>query len=168
MMKKTPLPLLLVALSGFAFGADNVPPTGFTALFDGRQISGWYGWGTRDPKDLLALPPEQQAEYKRQSVEGGPGINKTNPKTGKTAEEHINAHWKVDGGELVNDGHGLYLSTEKDYGDIELLVDYKMLPKVQRHLPPRCAAGADLGLHGRQRGRRKTRQAEGLGRALEQ
>src|SRR6185437_11018250 len=32
-------------------------------------------------------------------------------------------------GELVNDGHGVYLTTDKDYGDIELLVDYKMYPK---------------------------------------
>ena len=35
----------------------------------------------------------------------------------------------MDGNEIVNDGKGLYLSTEKDYGDIELLVDYKMLPE---------------------------------------
>ncbi|MEO6785022.1 MAG: DUF1080 domain-containing protein [Chthoniobacteraceae bacterium] len=127
-MKKTTLPLLLIALTGFAIGADNVPPAGFTALFDGKQISGWYGWGTRDPHDLLAMTPEQQAEYKKQSVEGGPLVNKPNAKTGKTAEENTNAHWKVENGELVNDGKGLYLTTGKDYGDIELLVDYKMLP----------------------------------------
>ena len=34
----------------------------------------------------------------------------------------------VEDGELVNDGKGLYLTTDKDYGDFELLVDYKMLP----------------------------------------
>ena len=97
-MKKTTLPLLFVALTGFAISADNVPPAGFTALFDGRQISGWYGWGTRDPHDLLAKTPEAAADYKKQSVEGGPLVNKTNAKTGKTAEEHINAHWKVENG----------------------------------------------------------------------
>jgi hypothetical protein len=127
-MKKTTLPLLLTALTGFAIAEDNVPPAGFTALFDGKQISGWYGWGTKDPRDILAATPEQFAEYKRQSVEGGPVINKPNAKTGVTPAEHINAHWRVENGELVNDGKGLYLSTEKDYGDIELLVDYKMLP----------------------------------------
>ena len=135
-MKKATLPFLLaafaalsgLALCGSAAAEDNVPPAGFTALFDGKKISGWYGWGTRDPKDLIAMTPEAAAEYKRQSVEGGPLVNKTNPKTGKTAEEHVNAHWKVENGELVNDGKGLYLSTEKDYGDIELLVDFKMLP----------------------------------------
>lgn len=122
-MKKRTLPFLLLALTGFAFGADNEPPAGFTALFDGKQVSAWYGWGTRDPKDLLALPPAAQAEYKKHSVEGG-----TDAK-GKASTDHINAHWKVEGGELVNDGKGLYLTTGKDYGNFELLVDYKMLPK---------------------------------------
>ena len=122
-MKKTTLPLLLTALTGFAIAEDNVPPAGFTALFDGRQISGWFGWGTKDPRDVLEATPEQFANYKKQSVEGG-----TDAK-GKAREDHVNAHWKVENGELVNDGKGLYLTTEKDYGDIELLVDYKMLPK---------------------------------------
>ncbi len=121
-MKTTTLPLLFVAFTGFALGADNVPPAGFTALFDGQQISGWFGWTTRDPRDLLAMTPEQVADYKKQSVEGGPLVSKKSP-------EHINAHWKVENGEIVNDGHGLYLTTEKDYGDVELFVDYKMLPK---------------------------------------
>ena len=35
----------------------------------------------------------------------------------------------VDNGELVNDGKGAYLTTDKDYGDIELLIDYKTVPK---------------------------------------
>src|SRR5206468_1187547 len=30
---------------------------------------------------------------------------------------------------LVNDGNGKYATTIKDYGDIELLVDYKTVPK---------------------------------------
>jgi hypothetical protein len=38
-------------------------------------------------------------------------------------------HWKVEGNELLNDGHGKYATTEKDYGDFELLVDYNMAPK---------------------------------------
>jgi hypothetical protein len=102
--------------------AQNTPPPGFTSLYNGKDLSGWYGWGTRDPRDLLAMTPEQVADYKKQSIEGGPLVNKRN-------DQHINAHWKIDGPEIVNDGNGLYLSTEKDYGDIELLVDYKMLPK---------------------------------------
>lgn len=98
--------------------AEVKPPDGFTSLYNGKDLSGWYGWGTRDPRDLLAMTPEQLADYKKQSVEGG-----TNSKG-----DHINAHWKTDGDEIVNDGKGLYLTTDKDYGDIELLVDYKMQP----------------------------------------
>ena len=38
-------------------------------------------------------------------------------------------HWRAENGELVNDGHGAYATTEKDYGDIELLIDYKTVAK---------------------------------------
>src|SRR5947208_647980 len=38
-------------------------------------------------------------------------------------------HWRVENGELVNDGSGRYATTEKDYGDFELLVEYKTVPK---------------------------------------
>jgi hypothetical protein len=35
----------------------------------------------------------------------------------------------VQDGELVHDGSGAYLATEKDFGDIELLIEYKTVPK---------------------------------------
>ena len=103
---------------------DNVPPAGFTALFNGKDLSGWFGWGTQDPADLWKMTPEERAEYQRKSIEGGLLDAK-----GTDKGDHLNAHWKVENGELVNDGKGLYLTTEKDYGDFELWVDYKMLPK---------------------------------------
>lgn len=31
-------------------------------------------------------------------------------------------HWRAEGEELVNDGSGAYATTEKDYGDFELLL----------------------------------------------
>lgn len=116
------LPLIVLAAVP-AFAADNVPPAGFTALFNGKDLSGWYGWGTQDPNDLWKMTPEQLADYKKKSVEGG----LTDAK-GKDKGDHIKAHWRVENGELVNDGKGLYLTTDKDYGDFELWVDYKMLP----------------------------------------
>jgi hypothetical protein len=114
--------LALAALAGLR-AENNVPPEGFTPLFNGKDLSGWYGWGTRDPSELWAMSPEEQADYKKKSVEGG-----ALDKKGKPAEDHINAHWSVDNGELVNDGKGLYLTTDKDYGDFELLLEYKALP----------------------------------------
>jgi hypothetical protein len=101
----------------------NVPPEGFTALFNGKNLAGWYGWGTQDPMDLAKMSPEEKATYQTRSIEGGlldaKGVDKG---------DHVKAHWKVENGELVNDGKGLYLTTMKDYGDFELRVDYKMLP----------------------------------------
>lgn len=100
------LPILAFA----ALAHADEPPAGFTALFNGKDMNGWYGWGTKDPREQLAMTPEQLAEMKTKSL------------------EDINAHWRVENGELVNDGKGLYLTTDKNYGDVELLVDYKMQP----------------------------------------
>ena len=119
---KTPLSLICFLTMACLSGAkENVPPAGFTALFNGQDLRGWYGWGTRDPAELSRMSPSEQADYKRMSVEGGLPVKKAGP-------EHINAHWKVENGEIVNDGQGLYLTTDKDYGDFELMVEYKALP----------------------------------------
>lgn len=122
-MKKIFALLPLLAMASLANAADNEPPAGFTALFNGKDISGWYGWGTRDPAELWSMTPQERADYVKKSKEGGltdaKGIDKG---------DHLDAHWSVENGELVNDGKGLYLTTEKDYGDFELMVDYKMLP----------------------------------------
>jgi hypothetical protein len=124
-MKQTLL-CLLTLVSGpaaLALAEHNLPPSGYTALFNGKDLSGWYGWGTQDPTDLRKMTPEQRADYKHKSIAGGlldaKGVDKG---------EQINAHWQVENGELVNDGHGLYLTSDRDYGDFDLWVDYKMLP----------------------------------------
>lgn len=104
-----------------AFAEQNVPPAGFTALFNGKDLNGWYGWSTKDPTELRKMSPDERADYKKKSVAGG-------LPEGKQGPENVNAHWKVQNGELVNDGKGLYLTTDKDYGDFELLVEYKALP----------------------------------------
>jgi hypothetical protein len=49
-------------------------------------------------------------------------------KLAKWAKES-EGHWTVENGILVNDGKGAYLTTDKNYGDIELLVEYKTVPK---------------------------------------
>ena len=43
--------------------------------------------------------------------------------------EDMKKHWRVEDGVIVNDGQGAYLTTDKDYGDIELFVDFKIGPK---------------------------------------
>lgn len=83
------------------------PPEGFTALFDGESLDGWWGATTEDPRAYFALSPADFEKKKQRSL------------------DDIHAHWSVENGELVNDGHGLYLTTDKNYGDFELLLDYR-------------------------------------------
>ena len=106
----------LVAVSVVGFAASQSaqaekPPKGFTSLFNEKDLSGWWGLKTEDPAKWMALPADKLAAKKAASL------------------KDIAQHWSVDGEELVNDGHGLYLSTVKNYGDFEFLVDYKTVPK---------------------------------------
>ncbi len=110
--------LVFVVVVGTAWAAAaaqedkiNQPPAGFTAAFNGQDLSGWYGMESVSPAAIAALTPEQRA--------------------GKKAADTAEAvkHWRVENGELINDGFGPYLTTEKDYGDIELIIDYKTVPK---------------------------------------
>ena len=92
-------------------GKPVKPPTGFQALFNGEDLSGWHGMPHFDPRKLTAMNEEERAK--------------------KIAAwtEDAKKHWSIDGDELVNDGHGAYLTTDKEYGDIELLIDYKTVAK---------------------------------------
>lgn len=93
------------------------PPQGFTPLFNGRDLGGWWGLGTEDPARWQALPAADLSAKKAASL------------------RNIQRHWRVEGDELVNDGEGLYLTTEKEFGDFELLLEY------------RTVAGADSGIY---------------------
>jgi hypothetical protein len=107
----TGLCLLLVSAA-----AEDVPD-GFTPLFNGRDLAGWWGLKTEDPAVWMALPEEELAAKKAASL------------------PDIRAHWRVEDGVLVNDGKGLYLTTEANYADFELLLEYKTV------------AGADSGIY---------------------
>jgi hypothetical protein len=104
----------LLLMAAFCASAEdaalNNPPPASTAIFNGKDLTGWWGATTEDPRKWMALPPE---EFKKKHDASLPDIQK---------------HWTVRNGELVNDGGGLYLTTEKNYRDYELLVDYKTVP----------------------------------------
>ena len=91
--------------------AQNIPPEGFEALFNGKDLKGWFGHGTKDPRTLWKMSPEELKKHQEETL------------------KDINAHWSVKDGELINDGKGLYLTTKKDYKDFELLLEYKTVPK---------------------------------------
>ena len=83
---------------------------GFTALFNGKDLSGWKG--------LVADPPQRA---KMTPAE----LKKTQPE----ADALMRQHWKVVEGALVFDGQGHSLCTLKDYGDFEMFVDWKIREK---------------------------------------
>jgi hypothetical protein len=82
-------------------------PAGFTPLFNGRDLDGWHGRPHLDPRQWPDTSPTQKTEWL----------------------EDMRQHWKIQQGVLVNDGQGVYLTTDKEYGDIELLIEYKTVPK---------------------------------------
>lgn len=106
---------LLIFLACISASAEtseplNTAPPGFTPLFNGGNLDGWWGADTEDPRKYLALSEAEFAKKHQASL------------------EDIRQHWTVQNGELVNDGHGLYLTSDEMFGDFELLVDYKTVP----------------------------------------
>lgn len=99
---------------------DNTPPAGFTALFNGKDLTGWQALlelpGLRsgaglDPAEPLKLSPEERAI-----------------KQGEADAKYL-PHWTVRDGVLHYSGKGQNLRSVKDYGDVELLVDWRIPQK---------------------------------------
>lgn len=123
-MVRLPVLVSTFVACGLAALAHAAPaPAGFTALFNGKDLAGWRGGTTFDHRKLLEMP---EAERAAQIAKWTATL--TELKDGKP-------HWRAEGGVLVNDGQGGYATTERDYGDFELLLDYRL------------AAGADSGVY---------------------
>lgn len=103
-----PVVVLFLSLLAFPVSAEEAP-AGFTSLFDGTSLSGWRGRSHFDPRQESALNDDER----------------------KAQQDKWNSdrdqHWSVENGEVVSDGHGVFLTTEKDYGDFELVLDWKMI-----------------------------------------
>jgi hypothetical protein len=83
-------------------------PEGFRQIFNATDLAGWHG---NNPHQTVKAPEDQRAA----AIEA--------------QQAEFQAHWRVDNGELVNDGNGPYATTKDEFGDIELLIDYKTVPK---------------------------------------
>jgi hypothetical protein len=90
----------------------NTAPEGFTNLFNGKDLSGWHGrQGDYSRYVEAKLPPEEHEKMREKW------------------NQNMKEHWHVDAdkGELVSDGHGVFLTTDKPYGDFEMWVDWLMV-----------------------------------------
>lgn len=93
---------LYAAPAGDLEAADNVPPQGFVAIFNGKDLSGW-----------------KEAKGKE-------------------------SHWKVEDGVLVYDGKGGNLTTEKEFSNFILHVDWKIQKKGDSGVFPRGVAQVQI------------------------
>jgi hypothetical protein len=100
--------LVCLLLISAVRGAEPTPPEGFRAIFNGRDLSGWYGLNPHSSAKLEGEKREANLQQQR---------------------EEFPQHWRVENGELVNVGTGPYATTEEDFGDIELLLEYKTVAK---------------------------------------
>ena len=112
-MPRIPIRTFCLVLSNLLFLncglslAQDAAPEGFTALFNGKDLSGWHGRPHLDPRKWDKVEESQREEWNKD----------------------MQAHWSAKDGALVNDGHGVFLTTNKEYGDIELLIEYKTVAK---------------------------------------
>lgn len=97
------------ASSGNSGRKMNEPPEGFHALFNGRNLDGWKG---------LVGNPETRAKMSAQEL----------ARKQVKADSIMRKHWSVRDGVLYFDGDGQSLTTDKDYGDFEMMVDWKIDP----------------------------------------
>ncbi len=83
-------------------------PKGFTPLFNGKDLTGWIGI-QRDMNPYVLDNMSSEDRAKKQD----------------SWNAEFKKDWYVENGELVNNGNGPYATTEKEYKDFELLIDYK-------------------------------------------
>lgn len=100
------LPALLALASAALIAADV--PAGFTSLFNGKDLAGWHGY---NPHSVTKLTGEKKEAML------------------KKMRDDFAQHWSVKDGEIYNPGTGPYATTDQEYGDFELTLEYNMAPK---------------------------------------
>lgn len=80
---------------------------GFRRLANGVDFAGWHGQRHFDPYQLAAMKDSARAALRAED------------------DASIAAHWRVEAGEYINDGHGAFLTTDEEFGDAEFLLEYR-------------------------------------------
>ncbi len=99
---KTSTYLLFFALATVSPIAAGDPVT----LFNGKDYTGWHG----DNPHVTSKAKDKKESLAKQAIE-------------------FSEHWEIEDGVMLNDGHGPYATTDKEYGDVEFWVEYKTIAK---------------------------------------
>lgn len=121
---------------------ENLPSDpGFVPMFNGVDLSGWKGFVT-DPIKKASLKPKELAKLQLK------------------ANEKMHNNWSVKDGMIVFNGEGNNLLSDKEYGDFEMWVNWKISkkgdsgiylrgsPQVQIWDTTRVEVGAQVGSGG--------------------
>ena len=90
--------------------AEMPQTVGFVAMFNGKNLDGWKG---------LVENPIKRAKMSAKELADKQAI----------ADSKMRETWTASNGELVFSGHGDNIASVKQYGDFEMLVDWKLDPK---------------------------------------
>ena len=111
MLRLSFVAVLLAALPATSFAQNPpTPPTGFTAIFNGQDLTGWKG---------LVGNPITRAKMSESEL-----ATKQKEANAKAAK-----NWSVKDNSIVFNGAGDNLCSEKQYGDFEMIVDWRITKK---------------------------------------
>jgi hypothetical protein len=82
-----------------------------TPLWNGKDLAGWHGQRHVSPYELASMAADARAKRRVED------------------DASMRAHWRVENGELVNDGDGAYLTSDADFGDAEYSLEYRTVAK---------------------------------------
>ncbi len=99
--------IALVSLAAVPLSAQRAPEL----LFNGSDLAGWHGQRHFSPYKLAEMSDEARQKMRAED------------------DATVKDHWRVEGGELVNDGHGAFLTTDRDYGDAVFTLEYRTVAK---------------------------------------
>ncbi|PWD97853.1 family 16 glycoside hydrolase [Marinilabilia rubra] len=115
--------------------------TGYVSLFNGKDLSGWQGF---------VANPIKKAQLSESELEN----------LQEKANEEMHETWSVQDGKIVFNGKGANLCTVEEYGDFEMIVDWRITkdgdsgiylrgtPQVQVWDTSRVEVGAQVGSGG--------------------
>jgi hypothetical protein len=86
-------------------------PAAARPLWNGTDLAGWHGQRHLSPYDHAAMTAEQRAKQRAED------------------DASMRAHWRVENGELVNDGEGAFLTTDAEFRDVEIGLEYRTVAK---------------------------------------